>query len=402
MTGRGLVLGIDTSAYTTSVALLTMDGQLVSDRRIVLDVPAGRRGLRQSEAVFQHVNNLPELLESAAADASAWMGSLAQGPAPGHAAAAARTTAAPGPSSAALPLVAVAASVSPRSRPDSYMPVFRAGTGTARALAAGHGIPFVPVSHQDGHIWAGLWSAAPASGSATSEEPPWRRVRDVIVMHASGGTTELLRAVRRRAAGPLEDGGREGAAWARWEVEPLSASEDLYAGQFVDRAGVRLGLPFPAGPHLERLAALGDPEAARLPVAVRGRRLSFSGPDTAAARLTERGVPPADVAAAVQECIAESLARWAFNVLTGQGGPDGVFGEADDGAAAPGLAASGTCFLGVGGVMANLALRQRLTETLSPLDLECLFAAQRFSVDNAVGVALAAAEALAASVHEAG
>lgn len=366
-----LVLGIDTSAYTTSVAVLTLDGRRVSDRRIVLDVPPGRRGLRQSQAVFQHVNNLPQVLEAAARDA---VGRL----------------------------VAVGASIAPRSHPDSYMPVFRAGESVARSLAAWHGVPFVPVSHQDGHIWAGLWSAQPAAdaAAASSEEAPaagpsqtipWADVDDVIVMHASGGTTELFRATRRRglrdeAERDVKDGNSdEPAARARWRVELLSASEDLYAGQFVDRSGVRLGLPFPAGPHLERLAADGDPAVAPLPVAVQGERLSFSGPDTAAQRLVERGIPPVHVAASVQQCLADSLARWAKNVLSAQ--PELGTQRSGDGDAGP----ARPRFLGVGGVMANRQLRDTLAHTLAEIGIDCLFAAPRYSVDNALGVALATA-----------
>lgn len=330
-----VVIGLDTSAYTTSVAVVSLDGRLIADVRTVLSVPAGRRGLRQSEAVFQHVGNLPELLEQAAA-------------------------------AAGKPPVAIAASVAPRSHPDSYMPVFRVGHGAARALAAWQRVPFVPVSHQDGHVWAGLWSS----------DPPleWVAVDDVIVMHASGGTTELFRATR-------SDG-----VEASWQVELLSASEDLYAGQFIDRTGVRLGLPFPAGPHLERLADEGDVTEAPLPIAVHGTRLSFSGPDAAAQRLTERGVPAAHVAAAVQQCVARSLARWAANVLTSAG---------IAATASPAQPSSGSKrriqFLGVGGVMANGRLREELQTTLSQLGVACAFADRRYSIDNAVGVALAAA-----------
>lgn len=353
-----LVLGVDTSAYTTSVAVVTLDGELVFERRIVLDVPTGRRGLRQSDAVFQHVNNLPVLLEAAADETK---GRLA----------------------------AMGASVSPRSHPDSYMPVFRVGESVVRSLAALHGTAFVPVSHQDGHIWAGLWSA----------EPPvtWTDVDELIVMHASGGTTELFRATRRPLVHAARDSGLSAAdGLVRWDVHLLSATEDLYVGQFIDRAGVRLGLPFPAGPHLERLAVEGDYTVAPLPVAVRGSRLSFSGPDTAAKRLWERGIPAAHVAAAVQQCVADSLARWAGNVLASEV----TAVKVDDArdvlrARASSLNAprqqSRPRFLGVGGVMANKRLRVALTEKLSVLGLDCIFAAPGYSVDNAVGVALAAA-----------
>src|SRR5690625_1636140 len=141
-TRTNVVLGIDTSAYTTSVAVVTLNGERISDERTVLAVPIGRRGLRQSEAVFQHVNNLPVLLEAAAAETAGR-------------------------------LIAVGASISPRSYPDSYMPVFRAGESVARSVAAWHRVPFVPVSHQDGHIWAGLWSAEP--------RVTWSDVDDVVV-----------------------------------------------------------------------------------------------------------------------------------------------------------------------------------------------------------------------------
>ncbi|MGL6294238.1 MAG: peptidase M22, partial [Eubacterium aggregans] len=96
-------LGIDTSNYTTSIALCDGDGRLLSDSRQVLTVKAGERGLRQSEALFQHVRNLPEMLESL--DFSR------------------------------VQVAGIAASVSPRPVEDSYMPVFRAGSGPGRTLA---------------------------------------------------------------------------------------------------------------------------------------------------------------------------------------------------------------------------------------------------------------------------
>lgn len=308
-------LGIDTSAYTTSVALLSLDGTLLVEARTVLSVPSGARGLRQSEAVFQHVRHLPGLMEQVMA------GRTAQ-------------------------IVAVGASIAPRPLPESYMPVFKPGEAVARAVAAALGVPFVPISHQEGHVWAGLWSAGLGP------------IDCLVALHASGGTTELFRATAL---------GR-----GRWRVERLGGTEDLNAGQFVDRVGVALGLPFPAGPHLERLAAGGDPDALRLPVAVRAGRVSFSGPATAALRAVAQAARPADVAAAAQECVAESLARLV--------------------AKTPG-ATDTPVFLGVGGVLANARVRARLVEILAGRGVAVHFAEPRYSVDNAVGVAVAAAQA---------
>ncbi|OUM94001.1 MAG: hypothetical protein BAA04_12150 [Firmicutes bacterium ZCTH02-B6] len=312
MTLPQAALGIDTSAYTTSVALLTLDGMLLADERIVLTVAPGSRGLRQSEAVFQHVRNLPALMERV----------LGQRPAA---------------------IAAVAASTAPRPVSGSYMPVFKAGETVARSVAAALGVPFVPVSHQEGHVWAGLWSTGRLDAGS------------LVALHLSGGTTELLRA--------------EYAGAGRWRVVRLGGTEDLNAGQFIDRVGVALGLPFPAGPHLERLAAGGDPQAMRLPVSAGPGRVSFSGPTTAALRALEKGASPADLAAAVQECVAESLAKLI--------------------AKTPG-ALTTPLFLGAGGVLANARVRARLEETLAAAGVPSCFAAPRYSVDNAVGVALAA------------
>src|SRR5690606_32727420 len=144
-----LYLGIDTSAYTTSVALVDGRGRLVADARRRLVVEPGKKGLRQSEAVFQHVRHLPELFEAL-------------------------------PSGWGQRVRAVAASASPRPLRESYMPVLLCGDGAGRQAAAALGVPYVAVSHQEGHVWAGFWSAGQA--------PPPR----FLALHASGGTTEVV------------------------------------------------------------------------------------------------------------------------------------------------------------------------------------------------------------------
>ena len=60
---RNLILGIDTSNYTTSAALVSLDGSVVKDERKLLDVKQGERGLRQQEALFQHIRNMPEIID---------------------------------------------------------------------------------------------------------------------------------------------------------------------------------------------------------------------------------------------------------------------------------------------------------------------------------------------------
>ncbi|HWQ62617.1 MAG TPA: O-sialoglycoprotein endopeptidase, partial [Negativicutes bacterium] len=248
-----LVLGVDTSCYTTSVALLTADGTLVADERRPLAVKPGARGLAQSEMVYQHTRTLPELFTAAAAAAGG-----------------------------RLELAAVAASVQPRPLPESYMPAFLVGAGYARVIAVAQAVPFLSLSHQEGHILAGVWSAG---GPADSR---------FLAVHASGGTTEITLVTR--GGGGLT-------------VKLLGGTSDIAAGQFIDRVGVALGLPFPAGPRLEELAAAGQAAPASLPLAARDLQVSFAGPETQARRLLAGGEKPSAVAAGVQACVADSLVR---------------------------------------------------------------------------------------------
>lgn len=351
-----LYLGIDTSAYTTSVALVDARGRLVADARRRLVVEPGKKGLRQSEAVFQHVRNLPELFESL-------------------------------PSGWGERVRAVAASVSPRPLPESYMPVFLCGDGAGRQAAASLGVPYVAISHQEGHVWAGFWSAGQA--------PPPR----FLALHASGGTTEVVLGV--------SGAGEPAAAPGRFALHRIGGTEDLAAGQMIDRVGVALGLPFPAGPALEELASGGRAGALRLPVSARGTTVSFSGPTTAALRALEQGAAGPDLALAVLECVADTLARLVVGALRSSGEavpleaavPPKEAAPSDGGAAAAGGGAVAGV-LAVGGVLANGLVKERLRAACEAEGLPCWFAEPRYSVDNGVGSAVAAAVAGGAALAD--
>ncbi|MCL5046181.1 MAG: O-sialoglycoprotein endopeptidase [Actinobacteria bacterium] len=302
-------LGLDTSFYTTSLAAVDADGRTLLDLRRVLPVVRGKRGLRPQEAVFFHVTHLAEL-----SGARRGLGGRCAG---------------------------VAASVRPRPAPESYLPVFRVSEAWGRALAATAGVPFLAATHQDGHLAAGLSSAGFDPGNSP-----------FLAMHLSGGTTELLR-VSRTEVGFAE--------------EPLSWTGDLHAGQLVDRIGVALGLPFPAGSHLEELADRGCPGALTIPSAVRDGRLSFSGPEAAALRQIASGAEPADVAVAVFSCIATTLEK--------------VF---EWGVHRTGL----RDILMVGGVAANKQLRNLTGKEAGEFRL--WWSAPRYCTDNALGLALLA------------
>ena len=117
-----------------------------------------------------------------------------------------------------MEIAAVCVSRQPRDDDNSYMPVFLVGDAHGRALAAMLGVPCFASTHQRGHIAAARVDSGIRDG-------------DLLAVHLSGGTTELL-------------------SLKSDDLQLLGGTLDLHAGQVVDRTGVSLGLPFPAGPHL--------------------------------------------------------------------------------------------------------------------------------------------------------
>lgn len=192
------VLGIDTSNYRTSAALVSDKDGIIMNYRKLLPVPSGERGLRQNEAVFAHLKQLAEAAEELQLVRKE-------------------------------PIDAVAASISPCDGADSYMPVFQVGASFGRFFAAAAGIPFIETTHQRGHL-------AAATMNTKIEDAD-----EYLALHLSGGTTDLLE-VRKKF------------------IVKIGGSLDLHAGQLVDRAGVAMGFLFPAGPELEKMAESGISE----------------------------------------------------------------------------------------------------------------------------------------------
>ena len=255
-------LGIDTSCYTTSLFFMDREGHAAAETRRILKVKPGGCGLQQSEMLYQHTRNLPELMEEAVR---------------GH----------------KFAVRSIGVSARPRPREDSYMPAFLAGLGFARSLAALYGIPLWQISHQENHLEAALWSA---------NGPDADRF---LFLHASGGTTDLLLAEKENAA---------------YRLTEIGGSLDLHAGQFVDRVGVALGLDFPAGPALEQLAEQHT-EIPEIPVSVHKTKVSLSGPCTWVLRAIGKAKPEteespiasANLAAGVQWGLAETFVRMIRN-----------------------------------------------------------------------------------------
>ncbi|OEF98443.1 hypothetical protein [Desulfuribacillus alkaliarsenatis] len=310
---KDVVVGIDTSAYTTSIcAIDTADNKILFENRKILDVPLGEKGLRQNMAVFQHMKNLPCFIEELFSKVQSQR------------------------------IACLAVSDKPRSLTGSYMPVFFAGHTYARVLASSLNVPLYTFSHQEGHIAAGLTTL---DTSLTAKQ--------FIAIQISGGTSEVCIVEQ------LENG---------FNIELIGGTRDLHAGQFIDRVGVKMGLAFPAGKHLEKVA-LEAREKLVIPSSVKGYDFSFSGPATKAERLLEQGIAETDVARAVEHCIGKTLekiirkAKESYNVND---------------------------VLVVGGVASNEYIRNYLkTKCGHPVvRVNINFAKIEYSSDNAYGVAV--------------
>lgn len=318
---EGVVIGLDTSCYTTSAAAVTVDGQVLASSRKLLPVPEGQRGLRQSEMVFIHTKQLPERMQEVAETVKG------------------------------RKVVAVCASRYPRDDENSYMPAFQVGDAQARSLAAVLGVPCFACSHQRGHIHAAMVD------SGVNTQMP------MLAVHLSGGTTEVL-------------------SYTGDQLKLLGGSLDLHAGQLVDRTGVALGLPFPAGPHLEALALQGKSEAL-LPTSMdpSGLWCHLSGAETQVQRWISMGTMPREnIAMEVYDLLARTVARLVLQA---------------------GRTAGIRQVLIAGGVASSKLFRPLVTERIHKKDMgfHVCFGKPEYSGDNAVGVALIGAAAYRRSMN---
>lgn len=245
---KRLFLGLDTSNYTTSAALCSEDSVLFNQKRL-LTVAEGQRGLRQQEAVFQHIKNLPEVF--AGIDFSC--GTVS----------------------------AVGASTRPRNMEGSYMPCFTVGESFAEVVAGALGVPVYSFSHQQGHIAAGLSSVG--RKDLLKER--------FLAFHLSGGTCELL----------LVDGTEV--------VSVLASSDDITFGQLIDRTGVLLGLRFPCGVEMDRLFSADAklPEKPRF--SFRENRISLSGFENKILSFIDKGLSPEEIVRYVFEVTAVGISE---------------------------------------------------------------------------------------------
>jgi N6-L-threonylcarbamoyladenine synthase len=221
------------------------------------------------------------------------------------------------------------------------------GVSTAKAIAAARRLPLIPVDHLQGHVAANFLEPEPLA-------PPF------LCLVASGGHT-LLAGVRDHAG-----------------HEVLGQTLDDAAGEAFDKSARLLGLGFPGGPALQRLAEEGDPEAFEMPVAMArdpGLNFSFSGLKTALVyrcrELGEEGVAArrADLAASFQAAVVRQLTAKLKRALK----------KGEWGAVALG-----------GGVAANGPLREAVAALCTEMGVRLKLVPGRLCTDNAAMIGSAA------------
>ncbi len=248
-------VGIDTSNYTTSVAVCDTDGRIIANLKMPLPVKEGEKGLRQSDAVFAHTKNLPTLMDM--------LSDIIKEYEP----------------------VAVGVSATPRVAEDSYMPCFLCGVAAAHSFAAYNNIPVINTAHQNGHIMAAVYSSGETEKLLSAP---------FLAFHVSGGTTEALLVTPSASA----DG---------FDVKLIGATKDINAGQAIDRIGVMLGLSFPCGRALESLAAQYNGRIEKKKISVSDGYCSLSGVENIAKKLYEQSGDREKTAAFTFDFICRTL-----------------------------------------------------------------------------------------------
>ncbi|MEG1408307.1 MAG: O-sialoglycoprotein endopeptidase [Terrisporobacter sp.] len=218
---NNIILGFDTSCYTTSIAAISLDKKVILNEKRILEVKKDCKGLRQSEAVFQHVNNLGEMSKAIKHKLENYN------------------------------IVGVCASSKPRPIDDSYMPVFTVGLNFGKLISSINNCPFFETSHQENHIEASLLNNQ------------LKNENEFLTVHMSGGTTEIL-LVNKKTDG--------------YNIYIVGGSLDVSFGQLIDRLGVKIGCSFPCGKYIDEKALNCNKEIRQgLKTSVKNGYMNLSG-----------------------------------------------------------------------------------------------------------------------------
>jgi N6-L-threonylcarbamoyladenine synthase len=326
-----IVLGIETSCDETAAALVDHEGRVLSDvvqTQVALHAPYG--GVIPELASRDHLTNLPPVVSLALSQAGKTLDDV--------------------------DLVAVTC------RP-GLVGALLVGVQLAKGLAWASGKPLVGVDHLIGHLFANQLRRGPEA-TGPRPEPPF------VALLVSGGHTAIY-----RVEGPLPE-----------QVTELGATRDDAAGEAFDKTAKLLGLGYPGGPVIDRLARTGQVDKALFsaPMAsTKSLETSFSGIKTQVAQYVERyGVPEgqrlADVCASFQATVTAVLTDKLVAAAVREGVRDVVLG---------------------GGVAANRELRARVEGACAARGLRAHLPDLASSTDNAAMIAYAGALAFRAGVR---
>ena len=321
---RGPVLGIESSCDETAAAMLAPDGTILAEAVFSQTEDHARFGGVVPElAARAHLSHLPGLVAGV-------MGKAGVGPGD---------------------LGGVAATSGP-----GLIGGLIVGAGFGKGMAMSHSLPFVAVNHLEAHALTPRLPGLLPGGAAF----PY------LLLLLSGGHCQCV---------AVEGLGR---------YRRLGTTLDDAVGEAFDKAAKLLGLPWPGGPHLERLAAGGNAARVPLPRPLLGRAgcdFSFSGLKTAVAQVVAKGAAaPADIAAAFQTSVAAVVADRARHALD--------------------MSPGATALVVSGGVAANSGVRTALAAVAAGAGLPMVAPPIRLCTDNAVMVAWAGIERLRAGLTD--
>lgn len=299
-------LGIDTSNYTTSCAVCDINGKVIDNYKVLLPVKNGENGLRQSDAVFAHIKNfqlIAEKIREKHAD---------------------------------YDIVAVGYSKYPRDAINSYMPCFLVGRALAEMISALYNTELYEFSHQKGHVQAAIYS----SNAEITDR--------FLAFHVSGGTTEVLLVEPRNND---------------YQIELVGGSNDLHAGQAIDRIGVKMGLKFPCGRELEALALNNQDKLPPIKISVSDLSCNLSGLENLAFNLYDKTKNKELVSRFTLEFISKTLIAITNNLRKTYHNEKIIY---------------------AGGVMSNSIIQENIRSKFERV----YFATPEFSSDNAAGIAI--------------
>ena len=300
-------LGIDTSNYTTSLSLFNDANNEVLSEKMLLPVKKGEKGIRQSDAVFHHTVQLPQLFENLFKNHNI------------------------------RDIKAIGVSTKPSNQENSYMPCFLTGISVSKALSLAMNIPLYEFSHQDGHIVSALYSCNQLKFIK----------KDFIAFHISGGTSQVV------LVHPDND---------YFTTEIISDSLDLKAGQAIDRVGVMMGLQFPCGPEIEKLALSYNDNLQKNKIYRKNGFFSLSGIENQCKKMYDDGICNEQIAHHCLSSIYSAIKDTIIEIQNSYGKLPLVFS---------------------GGVMSNSLIRNMIKN-----EFDSYFAEPYFSSDNACGIAI--------------